>query len=71
MDTSFNLICCSKKPKPTRRKQWTEEENEKLRNLFEEYEGDVIKILKELNSGERSFRMRLFFMYKIVEDEVE
>jgi hypothetical protein len=60
-----------KKPKPTKRKQWTEEENEKLRNLFKEYEGDVIRISKELNSGERSVRMRLFFMDKIVEDEVE
>jgi len=60
-----------KKPKPTKRKQWTEEKNEKLRNLFKEYEGDVIRISKELNSGERSVRMRLFFMDKIVEDEVE
>ena len=60
-----------KKPKPTKRKQWTEEENEQLRNLFKEYEGDVIRISKELNSGERSVRMRLFFMDKIVEDEVE
>ena len=60
-----------KKLKPTRRKQWTEEENEKLRNLFEEYEGDVVRISKELNRGERSVRMRLFFMDMIGEDEME
>ena len=60
-----------KKPKLTRRKQWTEEETEKLRNLFEEYEGDVVRISKELNRGERSVRMRLFFMGLIGEDEVD
>ena len=60
-----------KKLKPTRRKQWTEEENEKLRNLFEKFEGDVVKISKELNRGERSVRMRLFFMDMIAEDKVD
>ena len=60
-----------KKPKPTRRKPWTEGENGKLRNLFEEYEGDVVRISKELNRGERSVRMRLFFMGLISEDEVD
>ena len=60
-----------KKLKPTRRKQWTEEENEKLKNLFEESEGDVVRISKELNRGERSVRMRLFFMDMIGEDEVD
>ena len=60
-----------KNPKSTRRKQWTIEENEKPRNLFEEYEGDVIRISKELNRVKRFVRMRLFFMDKIVKDEVE
>ena len=60
-----------KKSKPTRRKQWTEEENEKLRNLFEEFEGDVVRISEELNRGERSVRMRLFFMDMIGEGEVD
>ena len=60
-----------KKLKPTRRKQWTEEESEKLRNLFGEFEGDVVKISKELNRGERSVRMRLFFMDMIGENEVD
>ena len=60
-----------KKLKPTRRKQWTEEESEKLRNLFQEFEGDVVKISKELNRGQRSVRMRLFFMDMIGGDEVD
>ena len=60
-----------KKLKPTRRKQWTEEENEKLKHLFEEFEGDIVRISKELNRGERSVRMRLFFMDMIGEDEVD
>ena len=60
-----------KKLKPTRRKQWTEDENKTLRDLFEEFEGDVVRISKELNRGERSVRMRLFFMDMIREDEVD
>ena len=60
-----------KKLKPTRRKQWTEAESEKLKSLFEEFEGDVVKISKELNRGERSVRMRLFFMDMIGEDKVD
>ena len=60
-----------KKLKPTRRKQWTEDENKTLRDLFEEFEGDVVRISKELNRGERSVRMRLFFMDMIGEDEVD
>ncbi|MDC1382381.1 SANT/Myb-like DNA-binding domain-containing protein [Candidatus Puniceispirillum sp.] len=67
----FRLNMLFKKSKPTRRKHWTEEENEKLRNLFEEYEGDVVRISKELNRGERSVRMRLFFMSLIGEGEVD
>ena len=60
-----------KKLKPTRRKQWTEEESKKLRDLFVKFKGDVVKISKELNRGERSVRMRLFFMDMISEDEVD
>ncbi len=59
-----------KKTKPKRRTQWTEEEKEKLRNLFEEFEGDVVRISIGLNRGERAVRMRLFFMGMIREDEV-
>ena len=59
-----------KKPKPKRRTPWTDEEKEKLRDLFEEFEGDVVRISKELNRGERAVRMRLYFMGMIREDEV-
>ena len=60
----------SKKPKPKRRTSWTDEEKEKLRDLFEDFEGDVVRISKELNRGERAVRMRLYFMGMIREDEV-
>ena len=60
----------SKKPKPKRRTSWTDEEKEKLRGLFEEFEGDVVSISKELDRGERAVRMRLYFMGMIREDEV-
>ena len=60
----------SKKPKPKRRTPWTDEEKERLRDLFEEFEGDVVSISKELNRGERAVRMRLYFMDMIREDEV-
>ena len=60
----------SKKPKPKRRTPWTDKEKEKLRGLFEEFEGDVVRISKELNRGERAVRMRLYFMGMIREDEV-
>lgn len=60
----------SKKPKPKRRTPWTDEEKEKLRDLFEEFEGDVVSISKELNRGERAVRMRLYFMGMIRENEV-
>ena len=40
-----------KKTKPKRRTQWTEEEKEKLRNLFEEFEGDVVRISIGLNDS--------------------
>ena len=60
----------SKKPKPKRRTPWTDKEKEKLRGLFEEFGGDVVRISKELNRGERAVRMRLYFMGMIREDEV-
>ena len=60
----------SKKPKPKRRTPWTDEEKENLRDLFEEFEGDVVRISKELNRGESAVRMRLYFMGMIREDEV-
>ena len=60
----------SKKPKPKRRTPRTDEEKEKLRDLFEEFEGNVVKISRELNRGGRAVRMRLYFMGMIREDEV-
>ncbi len=60
----------SKKPKLKRRAPWTDEEKEKLGDLFKEFEGDVVRISKELNRGERAVRMRLYFMGMIREDEV-
>ena len=58
------------KPKKNRRTKWTTEERDKLKNLFEEYDGDIIKISTELRRGERSVRMNLFFMDLISESEV-
>ena len=60
----------AKKPKPKRRTQWSNEEKERLRALFDEFEGDVVRISRELNRGERAVRMRLYFMGMIREDEV-
>ena len=68
-DGGFQLNM-SKKPKPKRRTPWTDEEKEKLRDLFEEFEGDVVSISKELNRGERAVRMRLYFMGMIKEGDV-
>ena len=45
-----------------RRTKWTEEEKQKLKSLFKEFDGDIEKISKELRRGERSVRMNLFFM---------
>jgi hypothetical protein len=58
------------KPKPKRRTPWTDKEKEKLRDLFEEFKGDIFRISEELNRGERAIRMRLYFMGIIREDEV-
>ena len=54
-----------------RRVKWTEEERQKLKSLFEKFNGDINKISKELRRGERSVRMNLFFMGLISEDEVD
>ena len=54
-----------------RRVKWTEEEKQKLKSLFEKFNGDINKISKELRRGERSVRMNLFFMGLISEDEVD
>ena len=54
-----------------RRTRWTEEERQKLKSLFEKFDGDVDKISQELRRGERSVRMNLFFMDLIKENEVD
>ena len=59
------------KPKKNRRTKWTTEERERLKNLFEEFDSDIVKISTELRRGERSVRMNLFFMGLISESEVD
>ena len=59
------------KLRKNKRAKWTEEEKQKLRSLFEKFDGDVDKISKELRRGERSVRMNLFFMDLIKESEVD
>ena len=54
-----------------RRVKWTEEERQKLKSLFEKFDGDINKISKELRRGERSVRMNLFFLGLISEDDVD
>ena len=54
-----------------RRTKWEEEERQKLKSLFEKFDGDIGKISKELRRGERSVRMNLFFMGLIKEHEVD
>ena len=58
------------KPRKNRRTKWTSEERERLKNLFEEFDGDIVKISTELRRGERSFRINLFFIGLISESEV-
>jgi hypothetical protein len=58
------------KPKKNRRTKSTSEEREKLKNLFEEFDSDIVKISTELRRGERSVRMNLFFMDLISESKV-
>ena len=59
------------KPKKNKRTKWTTEERERLKNLFEEFDGDIVKISRELRRGERSVRINLFFMGLISESEVD
>ena len=59
------------KPKKNRRTKWTSEERARLKNLFEKFDGDIVKISTELRRGERSVRMNLFFMGLISEGEVD
>ena len=59
------------KPKKNRRTKWTSAERERLKNLFDELDGNIVKISTELRRGERSVRMNLFFMGLISESEVD
>ena len=59
------------KLRKNRRTKWTEEERQKLKFLFEEFDGDIEKISNELRRGERSVRMNLFFMDLLEESEVD
>ena len=59
------------KLRKNRRTKWTEEERQKLKNLFEKFDGDIGKISKELRRGERSVRMNLFFMDLVKESDVD
>ena len=59
------------KLRKNRRTKWTEEERQKLKSLFKEFDGDIDKISNELRRGERSVRMNLFFMDLIEESEVD
>tara|TARA_Y100001954_G_C15522184_1_gene459871 strand:+ start:75 stop:266 length:192 start_codon:yes stop_codon:yes gene_type:complete len=59
------------KLRKNRRTKWTEEERQKLKSLFKEFDGDIEKISNELHRGERSVRMNLFFMDLIEESEVD
>ena len=59
------------KLRKNRRTKWTEEERQKLKSLFKEFDGDIEKISNELRRGERSVRMNLFFMDLIEENEVD
>ena len=59
------------KLRKNKRTKWTEEERQKLKSLFKEFDGDIEKISNELRRGERSVRMNLFFMGLIEESEVD
>ena len=43
---------------------------EKLINLCEKYDGDIVQISKEMKREERSVRMKLLFLDMISEDDV-
>ena len=69
----FLMMCGLNKMKlrKNRRTKWTEEERQKLKSLFEEFDGDIEKVSKQLRRGERSVRMNLFFLDLIKESEVD
>lgn len=59
------------KLRKNRRTKWTEEERQKLKSLFDKFDGDIEKVSRELRRGERSVRMNLFFLGLIKEREVD
>ena len=59
------------KLRKNRRTKWSEEERQKLKSLYKEFDGDIEKISNELRRGERSVRINLFFMDLIEEREVD
>ena len=59
------------KVRKNRRTKWTEEERQRLKSLFEEFDGDIERVSSELRRGERSVRMNLFFLDLIEESEVD
>ena len=69
----FLMMCGLNKMKlrKNRRTKWTEEERQRLKNLFQEFDGDIEKVSRELRRGERSVRMNLFFLDLIKESEVD
>ena len=59
------------KLKKNRRTKWTSEERERLKNLFEELNAEIVKISTELHRGELSVRANLFFTGLNSEGEVD
>ena len=59
------------KLRKNRRTKWTEEERQKLKSLFEEFDGDIERVSRELRRGERSVRVNLFFLDLIEESKVD
>ena len=51
-------------------KVWTKDEDQKLINLYEKYDGDIVKTSKEMKREQRSVHMKLFFLDMISEDDV-
>ena len=69
-DEGEKMDVIRKDDQPTSPKQWTEEEVYQLRMMFDETNGDIKKISKQLKRTEKSVRMKLFFLDIIDEDEV-
>ena len=66
----MRLMVTSKKPNKKKREVWPKDEDEKLINLYEKYDGDIVKISKEMKREEQSVRMKIFFLDMISEDDV-